>query len=190
MQQNAGTAWSECFLHLQLKCLGNVGEPLTLLDLCAWSSQWRYVWIQKVTNWRSNTVPAVRKDACTLLSLQAKKPKNLLLEHVWFGGLGEVGGTLENHTHRCLWSLNYLAERKVRKTATIIFRVFNTSNSSPILLFLSPETLDSIFLENTKRRAPGNDRDLPYQKLIRSHMMPFGVNSDPSFRAPKKKNSR
>ena len=31
----------------------------------------------------TNTVPAVRKDACNLLSLDAKKPKNLLLKHVW-----------------------------------------------------------------------------------------------------------
>jgi len=98
MQQNAGTAWSECFLHLQLKCLGNVGEPLTLLDLCAWSSQWRYVWIQKVTNWRSNTVPAVRKDACTLLSLHAKKTKNLLVTHVWmvWGGWGDAEKSYES----------------------------------------------------------------------------------------------
>ena len=38
------------------------------------------------------TVPAVPKDACTLLSLQAKKPKNLLLKHVWRAwGLGGRG---------------------------------------------------------------------------------------------------
>ena len=53
--------------------------------------------------------------------------------------------------------------------------------------FFVPETLNPIFLENTKRRAPENDRDLSYQKLIWSHMMPFGVNSDPSFRAQKQR---
>ena len=53
--------------------------------------------------------------------------------------------------------------------------------------FFVPETLNPIFLENTKRRAPENDRDLSYQKLIWSHMMPFGVNSDPSFRAQKRR---
>ena len=38
------------------------------------------------------TVLAVRKDACTLLSLQAKKPQNQLLEHVWmvWGGWGDA----------------------------------------------------------------------------------------------------
>ena len=54
-------------------------------------------------------------------------------------------------------------------------------------LFFVPETLNLIFLENTKRRAPENDRDLSYQKLIWSHMLPFGVNSDPSFRAQKQR---
>ena len=44
-----------------------------------------------------------------------------------------------------------------------------------------------MFLENTKRRAPENDRDLSYQKLIWSHMMPFGVNSDPSVRPQKQR---
>ena len=53
--------------------------------------------------------------------------------------------------------------------------------------FFVSETLNPIFLENTKRRAPENDRDLFYQKLIWSHMMPFCVNSDPSFRAQKQR---
>ena len=53
--------------------------------------------------------------------------------------------------------------------------------------FFVPETLNPIFLENPKRRAPENDRDLSYQKLSWSHMMPFGVNSDPSFRAQKQR---
>jgi hypothetical protein len=42
-------------------------------------------------------------------------------------------------------------------------------------------------LENPKRRAPENDRDLSFQKLIWSHVMPFGVNSDPNFRVQKNK---
>ncbi len=103
-----------------------------------------------------------------------------------FGWFGEVGGTRENHTHRCVSSFYYLAERKLRKTTKIIFRVFNTCNSSPILRFFVPETLKPIFFENPKRRAPENNRDLSFQKLIWSHMMPFGVNSDPSFRAQKR----
>ena len=54
-------------------------------------------------------------------------------------------------------------------------------------LFFVPETLNPIFLENPKRRAPENDRDLSFQKLVWSHMMPFGVDSDPSFRAQKQR---
>ena len=53
--------------------------------------------------------------------------------------------------------------------------------------FFVPETLNPIFSGNPKRRAPENDRDLSDQKLIWSHMMPFGVNSDPSFRAQKRR---
>ena len=44
------------------------------------------------------TVPAVRKDACTLLSLQAIKHKNLLLKHVWmvWGGWGDAEKSYES----------------------------------------------------------------------------------------------
>ena len=64
------------------------------------------------------------------------RPKNLKTYCCnMFGWFGEVGGTRKNHTHRCVSSFYYLAERKVRKTTKIIFRVFNTCNSSPILLF-------------------------------------------------------
>ena len=64
-----------------------------------------------------------------------------------FGWFGEFGGTRKNHTSRCLWSLNYLAERKAGETTKIIFRVFNTSNSSPILLFC-PRSPKSYFLKH------------------------------------------
>ena len=48
---------------------------------------------------------------------QISRPGSLGRAPYWmFGGLEEVGGTRKNHTHRCLCSLNYLAERKVRKT--------------------------------------------------------------------------
>ena len=53
--------------------------------------------------------------------------------------------------------------------------------------FFVPETLNQTFSENPKRRALENDRDLSFQKLIWSHMMPFGVSSDPSFRAQKQR---
>ena len=70
-----------------------------------------------------------------------------------FGWFGEVGGTRENHTRRCLWSLNYLAERKARKTTKIIFRVFNTSNSSPIFLFCPRNPKSHFFWKYKKTRT-------------------------------------
>ena len=101
-----------------------------------------------------------------------------------FGWFGEVGGTRKNHTHRCVSSFYYLAERKVRKTTKIIFRVFNTSNSSPILLFC-PRNPKSIFLKIQKDAHRKMDRNPRRKKLIWSHMVPFGVNSDARFRAQK-----
>ena len=88
-----------------------------------------------------------------------------------FGWFGEFGGTRKSHTSRCLWSLNYLAERKARKTTKIIFRVFNTCKSSPILLFC-PRKPKSYFFENTKRRAPENR-----SKSVRSKvdLEPYGA---------------
>ena len=115
------------------------------------------------------------------------RPKNLKTYCCnMFGWFEEVGGTRKNHTHRCVSSFYYLAERKVRKTTKIIFE-FLTLVIRHRFFFFVPETLNPIFLENPKRRAPENDRDLSFQKLIWSHMMPFGVNSDPSFRAQKQR---
>ena len=95
----------------------------------------------------------------------------------WFGG---VGGRRKNDTHRCASSFYYLAERKVRKTTNNIFRVFNTCNSSPILLFC-PRNPRSIFLRIQKDAHRKMNRNPRRQKLIWSHMVPFGVKSDPSF---------
>ena len=80
-----------------------------------------------------DTVLAVPKDAWPHPTLQAKNLKT----YFWnmFGGFEGLEGTRKNHTNRSVWSLNYLAKRKTRKTTKIIFRVFNTSNSSPILSF-------------------------------------------------------
>jgi hypothetical protein len=100
---------------------------------------------------------------------------------VW-GGWGEAE---KSYASMCDEFLLFGRE-KTQENHQNHFLVCNTSNSSPILL-LFPETLNLIFLENTKRRAPENDRDLSYQKLIWSHVMPFGVNSDPSFRAQKRR---
>ena len=131
-----------------------------------------------------DTVPAVRKDACTLLSLQAKKPKNLLLKHVWMAWEG--WGDAEKSYAPMSVKFELFGHEKSHENHKNNVRVCNTSNSSPILLFV-PRNLKSYFSENTKRRAPENDRDLSFQKLIWSHVMPFGVNSDPSFRAQKQR---
>jgi len=71
-----------------------------------------------------NTVPAVRKDACTFLSLQAKKPKNLLLKHVWraWGGWVDAEKSYE--------SVSVKFELFGREKSREICQVLNTSNSS------------------------------------------------------------
>ena len=85
-------------------------------------------------NPKDTTVPAVRKDACTLLSLQAKKPKNLFLKHVWmaWGGWGDA----EKSYASMSVEFELFGREKSQENHQNYFRVFNTCNSSPIL-FLS-----------------------------------------------------
>ena len=109
------------------------------------------------------------------------KPKNLKTYccnmSVWmvWGGWGDAE---KSYASMCVEFLLFGRE-KSQGNHQNYFRVFNTCNSSPILLFC-PRNPKYFFLENPKRRAPENDRDLSFQKLIWSHMMPFGVKSDPS----------
>ena len=95
---------------------------------------------------------------------------------------GGWGDAEKSYASMCVEFLLFGREKSQENN---IFRVFNTCNSSPILLFC-PRNPKFCFLENPKRRVPENDRDLSFQKLIWSHMMPFGVNSDASFRAQKR----
>ena len=71
-----------------------------------------------------------------------------------FGWFGEVGGTRKNHTRRCLWSLNYLAERQVRKTTKFIFE-FLTLLFFHRFFFFVPATLNPIFLGKSKKTRAG-----------------------------------
>ena len=101
-----------------------------------------------------------------------------------FGGLGGGWGDAGKSYESVSVKFELFGREKSQENHPNHFRVFNTCKSSPVF-FCVPETPNLFFLENQKRRAPENDRDLSYQKLIWSHMMPFGVNSDPSFRAQK-----
>ena len=107
------------------------------------------------------TVPAVRKDAYTLPSLQAKKPKNLLLEHVWM--VWGVWGDAEKSYGSVYVKFGLFDREKNQETTKMIFE-FLTLLTRHRFFLLSPKTLNPIFWENTKRRAPKNDRDLSYQK--------------------------
>ena len=102
-----------------------------------------------------------------------------------FGWFGEVGGTRTNHTHLCRVFIIWPREKSGKAPKS--FFEFLTLVIRHRFFFFVQETLNPIFLENPKRRAPENDRDLSFQKLIWSHMMPFGVNSDPSFRTQKQR---
>ena len=101
----------------------------------------------------------------------------------WFGEVGGRGKIIRIDVCRVfiIWP-----REKSGKPPKSFFEFLTLVNRHRFFFFV-PETLTPIFLENTKRRAPENDRDLFYQKLIWSHMMPFGVNSDPSFRAQKQR---
>ena len=102
-------------------------------------------------SWSHATVPAVWKNAWPHPILQAKNLKT----YFWnmFGGFEGLEGTRKNHTSRSVWSLNYLATRKARKTTKRIFLVFNTSNSSPILLFCPRNSKYYVFGKYKKTRA-------------------------------------
>ena len=117
------------------------------------------------------------------------RPKNLKTYcRNMFGWFGEVGGTRKNHTHRCVSSFYYLAERKVRKTTKIIFRVFNTCNSSQILLFCSRNPKYFVF-GNLKRRAPEFGSKSAPSKV---DLEPYGAiwcQFGCQFSSPKTKNS-
>ena len=95
-----------------------------------------------------------RRYEKTKLSGRPLRSKNLFSYcRSMFGWFGEVGGHRKISLHRCALSFSYLTNRNVDKTTKVIFRIFNTCNSSPILLFC-PRNPESIFFENTKRRAP------------------------------------
>ena len=95
-----------------------------------------------------------RRYEKTKLSGRPLRSKNLFSYcRSMFGWFGELGGHRKKSLHRCALSFSYLAKRNDKKTTEIIFRVFNTCTSSPILLFC-PRNPESIFFENRKRRAP------------------------------------
>ena len=99
---------------------------------------------------RLNTVPAVRKDETLRSTSQVKNLFSYCRN--MFGWFGEVGGHRKNSLHRCALSFSYLTNRNVNKTINIIFRFFNTCNSSPILLFC-PRNLKSDFSWKIKKDA-------------------------------------
>ena len=100
---------------------------------------------------------------------------------VW-GGWGDAE---KSYASMCV-EFSLFGREKSQETTQIIFEIVTLENRNRFFFFV-PEILNPIFLENPKRRAPENDRDLSYQKKLSwSHMMPFGVNSDPSFRAQKR----
>ena len=132
---------------------------------------WHIPWFL-VSTWSIRSVLLSRRYEKTHALYCPFRPKNLKCYCCnMFGWFGEVGGTRGNHTHRCLWSLNYLAERKVRKTTKIYFLVFNTSNSSPILLFCCPRSHVFCF-EKKKKTGAGNESKSVLSKV---DLEPYGA---------------
>ena len=71
-----------------------------------------------------------------------------------FGWFGEFGGTRKNHTHRCVSSFYYLAERKSGKPPKS-FVEFLTLVIRHRFFFFVPETLNPIFLGKSKKTRAG-----------------------------------
>ena len=69
---------------------------------------------------------------------------------VW-GGWGDAE---KSYASMCVEFLLFGRE-KSQENHQNIFRVFNTCNSSPILIFVSPETLNPIFLGKSKKTRAG-----------------------------------
>ena len=105
-----------------------------------------------------------------------------------FGWFGEVGGDAEkSYASMCVEFLLFGREKN-RETTKIIIRIFNTSNSPPILFFV-PETLNPFCFENTKRRAPENGSKSAPSKV---DLEPYGAiwcQIGSQFLSPKTKNS-
>ena len=136
--------------------------------------------------WPRHYCPGGTKRRMTPPHPSTQKPKNLLLEHVWraWGVWGDAGKSYESV---CV-KFELFGHEESKEHNSNYVRVFNISNSSPILLFC-PRNPKSFFGEIQKDAHRNMDRNPRRQKLIWSHMVPFGVNSDASCRAQKTKNS-
>ena len=121
--------------------------------------------------------PGGTKRRMHLTVPSGQKPKNLLLKHVWMvlGSGGEAGKSYESV---CV-KFEIFGHENSQENHKNHFRVFNTSNSSPILLFCPRNPKSFLFFEIQKDVRRKMDRNPSCQKLIWSHMVPFGVNSDP-----------
>ena len=81
-----------------------------------------------------------------------RKSNDVLVVFLGFGVSGGLESTQGNHTSRMGRLLNYLVMGNVRKPIETIFRVFCTSDSSPVLPF-SPRTPRSHLWGNPKTDA-------------------------------------
>ena len=96
----------------------------------------------------SYTVPAGRKDACTLLSLQAQKPISYCRNMCgWFGGRGKI-----IRIDVCQIFIIWQREKSGKPPKS--FSEFNNCNSSPILLFCprNPKSCFSWRIQKDARR--------------------------------------
>ena len=108
-----------------------------------------------------------------------QKSKNHFLTHVW--RVWGSGGDAEKSYESVCVKFELFGHEKSQENHQNHFSNFNTSDSIPILLFCprNPNCF-SLPLRIQKDARRKMDRNPSCQKLIWSHMVPFGANSDAS----------
>ena len=99
------------------------------------------------------TVLAVPKRRMTPPHPSAQKPKNIFSKHVW--RVWGVWGDAEKSYESVSVKFELFGHKKSKENHQNHFRVFHTSNSSPILLSC-PRSLKSDFLGKYKKTRAGN----------------------------------
>ena len=95
----------------------------------------------------------------------------------WFGEVGGGGKIIRIDVRRVFSS--HIDEKSGKPPKSFVD--FLTLVIRHRFFFFVPETLNLIFLKIKKDAHRNIDRNPRRQKLIWSHMVPFGVKSDPSF---------
>ena len=117
------------------------------------------------------------------------RPKNLKTYcRNMIGWFGEVGGTRENHTHRCALSFSYLDKRNVKKPPNAFFD-FLTLVIRHRFFFFVPRNPKSDFLGKYKKTRAGKWSRSVLSKVNLEPYDAIWCQFGSQFSSPKTKNS-